>query len=79
MQAFGTRSRAWYWAVNGAAGVLATVTALTLAAYIGLTNVLWLGCACYIVAASSLPGTRMLGATEPPGAALAGGGARQGG
>jgi len=55
---FGDGSRAWFWALNGAAGVLASVSSVTLAAYWGLPGVAWLGVGCYAAACLFLPWTR---------------------
>jgi hypothetical protein len=44
--------------MNGAAGVLATVSSVTLAAYVGLTHVVWIGAGCYLLACLLLPGLR---------------------
>ena len=52
---FGDRNRAWFWALNRAASVLATVSSVTLATYTGLTGVAWLGVGCYLVACVVLP------------------------
>jgi hypothetical protein len=43
---FGDRSKAWFWALNGAAGVLA----LALAMHWGFSAVAYLGAAGYVVA-----------------------------
>ncbi|MBI2388688.1 MAG: hypothetical protein HYV09_03640 [Deltaproteobacteria bacterium] len=51
MIAFGEENRPWMWAVNGAASVLASVSSLALSMAFGFTRVLWLGAACYAVAA----------------------------
>jgi hypothetical protein len=47
---FGEFGRAWFWAVNGASGVLASVAAIALAAYVGFSGVIWLGVGCYLLA-----------------------------
>jgi spermidine synthase len=47
--ALGTR-RAWFWALNGAAGVLASVMSLALAIELGFSRVAYLGTAIYLVA-----------------------------
>lgn len=65
---FGDTNRAWYWALNGAASVLANVAALALAAYVGLTHVIWAGVACYLAACLALPVTDPI---EPLGGASA--------
>ena len=51
MSAFGEANRAWFWAVNGAVSVLASVSSLALSMALGFTRVLWLGAAVYVVAA----------------------------
>jgi hypothetical protein len=60
MIAFGERNKAWLWALNGAASVLATTTALALAPYTGLTGVVWVGAICYLGATFALPRVRAL-------------------
>jgi hypothetical protein len=47
---FGAGHTAWFWAVNGAAGVLAGVVSLALAMDLGLSRVTWIGIACYAAA-----------------------------
>ena len=49
MVRFGERSRAWFWALNGAAGVLSSVLSLALAMQFGLAMVGQLGAAVYVV------------------------------
>lgn len=49
------RDRSWYWAINGASSVLASVLALVLALIGGFTLVLALAVAIYAVAAVTLP------------------------
>lgn len=51
MTSFGDENRAWLWAVNGAASVLASVSSLALSMAFGFTRVLWIGAACYALAA----------------------------
>ena len=51
MTAFGEENRAWFWAVNGAVSVLASVSSLATSMAFGFTRVLWIGAACYVVAA----------------------------
>lgn len=48
---FGQPRMAWFWAVNGFAGVLASVASLALAMAFGLRAVVWLACALYGLAA----------------------------
>lgn len=52
---FGDASRAWFWALNGAAGVLASAATVAIAPYVGLTGMIVAGVACYIVACLALP------------------------
>ena len=51
MVRFGDASRAWFWAVNGACGVAASVTSLGLSMTFGFERVLWIGVAAYVLAA----------------------------
>lgn len=51
MLRFGEANRSWFWAVNGAASVLASVSTLALAMAWGFTRVLWFGVAAYAIAA----------------------------
>jgi hypothetical protein len=43
------RPTAWFWGVNGAAGVLASVLAVAVSIVAGIHVTLWLGAACYLV------------------------------
>ena len=52
---FGDGNRAWFWAMNGAASVLAGAATVALASYIGLTGVVWLSVAGYAAACLLLP------------------------
>ena len=54
MVRFNEASRAWYWAVNGAAGVVASVCSLGLAMTFGFERVVWMGVALYAIAAVAL-------------------------
>jgi hypothetical protein len=54
MRDFDGRDRTWYWAVNGATSVLASVLALVLALLHGFNFVLWLAVGTYAVAALAL-------------------------
>ena len=58
MSQFDDRDRSWYWAINGATSVLASVVALVIALVAGFTAVLWCAVAIYVVAALTLPGRR---------------------
>ncbi|HPQ69379.1 MAG TPA: hypothetical protein PKW95_09620 [bacterium] len=51
MLRFGDPDKAWFWAVNGAMGVLASICSLVLAMIIGFQNTVLAGVAVYIVAA----------------------------
>ncbi len=51
MRRFGEEAKAWYWALNGAASVLASVVSLALAMEIGFLMVAYLGSAMYVLAA----------------------------
>jgi hypothetical protein len=55
MARFGGAHRAWFWAVNGAASVLASVGSIALGPYTGIQGVLWIGVACYLAACVLLP------------------------
>ncbi|HTU58856.1 MAG TPA: hypothetical protein VMF89_10495, partial [Polyangiales bacterium] len=48
---FPAEQRAWFWAVNGAFGVLASALSVALAMTLGLRNTALLGAAAYVVAA----------------------------
>jgi spermidine synthase len=50
MLRFGDANKPWFWAVNGAAGVLASVFAVALSMEIGFSGVLWLASASYVLA-----------------------------
>lgn len=65
MVQFGDGNKPWFWALNGAAGVLATVCSLALAMAIGFTQVALLGAACYVIAWLLLPGTAYPAADAP--------------
>lgn len=58
MQRFGDANKAWYWALNGACGVLASVCSLALAMAFGFTAVAWVGVAGYLLAGILLRGHR---------------------
>ena len=51
MLRFGDPDKAWFWAVNGAMGVLASICSLVLAMIVGFQNTVLAGVAVYIVAA----------------------------
>jgi len=50
MIVLGDENKAWFWAVNGASGVLASVLSLAASMGIGLTGSVHLGVAAYLVA-----------------------------
>jgi hypothetical protein len=50
MLRFGDRRKAWYWAMNGAAGVLASVLSVALSMELGFSRVLWIAGALYALA-----------------------------
>jgi len=50
MLRFGDFNKAWFWAVNGACGVMASVCSLALAMTFGFERVVWLGVALYVMA-----------------------------
>jgi hypothetical protein len=56
MVRFGDAHKAWFWAVNGAAGVLASVLGLALSMEIGFLRVALLGAGCYVVSTVLLLG-----------------------
>ena len=55
MANFDDRDRSWYWAVNGATSVLASVLALVIALISGFSAVLGCAIAAYLMAALTLP------------------------
>ena len=50
MLRFGDDHKAWFWAINGACGVLAGVCSLALAMALGFSAVAWIGVGGYVVA-----------------------------
>jgi spermidine synthase len=58
MLRFGDEHKAWYWALNGACGVLASVCSLALAMAFGFSSVAWMGVGCYVAAGLLLGGRR---------------------
>lgn len=50
MVRFGERNKAWFWALNGAAGVLASVLSLALSMELGFRTVAWIGAGLYALA-----------------------------
>ena len=65
MQRFGDESKAWYWALNGAAGVLASVLSLALSMELGFSTVAYLGAGLYVVAWLLLRGEPCETASDP--------------
>jgi hypothetical protein len=55
MMGAGESDRAWFWALNGAASVLASASCVALAAYIGFSGIVWLGVAGYAGACMLIP------------------------
>jgi SAM-dependent methyltransferase len=62
MLRFGAVDRAWFWALNGAAGVFAATASVALAIEFGFTRVALLGCGLYAIASWLLAA----GARRPP-------------
>jgi hypothetical protein len=60
MAKFDDRDRSWYWAINGATSVLASVLALVIALIAGFSVVLGCAVASYLIAALTLPTRREL-------------------
>ena len=58
MLKFGDVAKPWFWAVNGACGVTASVCSLGLAMTFGFERVVWGGVAFYVIAAVLLVGSR---------------------
>lgn len=56
MLKFGDVAKPWFWAVNGAAGVLASVGSLGLAMMLGFERVVMIGAVLYLAAALLLRG-----------------------
>ena len=56
MLRFGDASKPWYWAINGAFGVVASVLSLALSMEFGFANVALLGALSYLVAWGCLQG-----------------------
>jgi hypothetical protein len=55
MMRAGESDRAWFWALNGAASVLASASTVALAPYVGFSGVVWLGVAGYAAACLLIP------------------------
>jgi hypothetical protein len=60
MARFDDRDRSWFWAINGATSVLASVLALVVALMAGFAVVLGCAVASYLLAAMTMPGRREL-------------------
>ncbi|HUK65002.1 MAG TPA: hypothetical protein VLV15_16820, partial [Dongiaceae bacterium] len=58
MLRFGDVGKPWFWAVNGACGVMASVCSLGLAMTFGFERVMWWGAGLYVVAVVLLVGFR---------------------
>jgi hypothetical protein len=54
MLRFGDENKPWFWAVNGATSVLASVGSLGLAMTVGFERVVLAGAVCYLAAAALL-------------------------
>jgi len=67
MLRFGDDRKAWFWALNGAAGVLASVASLALFMVLGFTRVAYVGAGVYVLAWLLLFGSKPSG---PVGAAV---------
>ncbi len=67
MARFPVRHQAWFWALNGAAGVLASVVSLVLAMALGFTAVGWIGVGAYALAWLLLQGRVAQTGTPGPG------------
>jgi hypothetical protein len=67
MRRFAEENKAWFWAVNGAFGVLASVLSLALAMQLGFGNVTWIGVATYLAAWLLLQGEPVDSEAEPSG------------
>jgi hypothetical protein len=65
MAKFDDRDRSWYWAVNGATSVLASVLALVIALVSGFAVVLGCAVAIYLIAAMTLPEGAAAGVNGP--------------
>jgi hypothetical protein len=61
MAKFDDRDRSWYWAINGATSVLASVLALVIALIAGFAVVLGCAVASYLIAALTMPARQELG------------------
>jgi hypothetical protein len=65
MTRFDDRDRSWYWAINGATSVLASVLALVIALLAGFAVVLGCAVLSYLIAALTLPAYQELVEPEP--------------
>jgi spermidine synthase len=66
MARFDDRDRSWYWAINGATSVLASVLALVIALLAGFAVVLECAVASYLVAALTLPASAVTAGLAGP-------------
>jgi hypothetical protein len=67
MLRFGDERKAWFWALNGAAGVLASVATLALFMVLGFTLVAYVGAAVYVLAWALLFGKESPSSAPAPG------------
>jgi len=73
VNALDARPTPWFWAINGAAGVLAAGVAVTISIAFSISVCIWLGAACYLplgVAAWALMRAPAFGATPIPAVVL---------
>jgi hypothetical protein len=62
---FGDSRKAWFWALNGAFSVLASVSSLALSMHLGFTKVAWAGVGLYVVAYGLLAAPAVDAAGDP--------------
>ena len=65
MVRFGDDNKAWFWAINGAFGVLAGALSLAMAMVVGFAGVIVFGIAFYVLAAVLMGGTPAAARIEP--------------
>jgi hypothetical protein len=56
MVRFGDGNKAWFWAINGVVGVLASVLSLALSIQLGFSGVAYIGIGLYVLAWLALQG-----------------------
>jgi hypothetical protein len=66
MLRFGDVGKPWFWAVNGACGVMASVCSLGLAMTFGFERVVWCGVALYVIAVLLLTAGTRSSVLSPP-------------